>query len=92
MQSVNDLLKYAASVDVRQRGPIGAQTDVSIRGGNSEQITILLNGINNVRINGQKMSGAVYTIDGRKVSDDLSKTGRLPKGLYVTNGRKFVVK
>ena len=46
MQSVNDLLKYAASVDVRQRGPIGAQTDVSIRGGNSEQITILLNGIN----------------------------------------------
>lgn len=49
-------------------------------------------GITNVRINGQKMSGAVYTIDGRKVSDDLSKTGRLPKGLYVTNGRKFVVK
>lgn len=45
-QSVNDLLKYAAGVDVRQRGPIGAQTDVSIRGGNYEQITILLNGIN----------------------------------------------
>ena len=33
-------------MDVRQRGPIGAQTDVSIRGGNYEQITILLNGIN----------------------------------------------
>lgn len=46
VQSVNDLLKYAASVDVRQRGPIGAQTDVSIRGGNNEQIAILLNGIN----------------------------------------------
>ncbi|MCI1247038.1 MAG: TonB-dependent receptor [Prevotella sp.] len=46
VQSVNDLLKYAAGVDVRQRGAIGAQTDVSIRGGNSEQITILLNGIN----------------------------------------------
>lgn len=45
-QSVNDLLKYAAGVDVRQRGPIGAQTDISIRGGNYEQITILLNGIN----------------------------------------------
>ena len=26
VQSVNDLLKYVASVDVRQRGPIGAQT------------------------------------------------------------------
>ena len=46
VQSVNDLLKYAVSVDVRQRGPLGAQTDISIRGGTSEQIIILLNGIN----------------------------------------------
>ena len=45
VQSINDLLKMAVGVDVRQRGPIGAQTDVSIRGGTSEQITILLNGI-----------------------------------------------
>lgn len=46
VQSMNDLLKYAVGVDVRQRGPIGAQTDISIRGGNYEQITLLLNGIN----------------------------------------------
>lgn len=46
VQSVNDLLKYAAGVDVRQRGPIGAQTDISIRGGTSEHIAVLLNGIN----------------------------------------------
>ena len=46
VQSINDLLKYAIGVDVRQRGPIGAQTDIGIRGGTSEQITILLNGIN----------------------------------------------
>ena len=46
VQSINDLLKYAVGVDVRQRGPIGAQTDISIRGGTSEQIIILLNGIN----------------------------------------------
>ncbi|MBR2135458.1 MAG: TonB-dependent receptor [Bacteroidales bacterium] len=45
-QSINDVLKYSASVDVRQRGPIGAQTDVGIRGGSSEQSAILLNGIN----------------------------------------------
>lgn len=45
VQSLNDLLKYAAGVDVRQRGPIGAQTDISLRGGNYEQITILLNGV-----------------------------------------------
>ena len=46
VQSINDLLKYAIGVDVRQRGPIGAQTDISIRGGTSEQIILLLNGIN----------------------------------------------
>lgn len=46
VQSVNDLLKYAVGVDVRQRGPIGAQTDISIRGGTSEHIAILLDGIN----------------------------------------------
>ncbi len=46
VQSVNDLLKMAVGVDVRQRGPLGSQTDISIRGGTQEQITILLNGIN----------------------------------------------
>ena len=46
VQSVNVLLKYAVGVDVRQKGALGALTDVSIRGGNSEQITVLLNGIN----------------------------------------------
>ena len=45
VQSINDLLKYAVGVDVRQRGPIGAQTDIGIRGSTSEQITVLLNGI-----------------------------------------------
>ena len=46
VQSINDLLKLAVGVDVRQRSPIGAQTDISIRGGTQEQIIILLNGIN----------------------------------------------
>lgn len=44
-QSVNDLLKYSASVDVRQRGPMGVQTDISINGGTHDQIVILINGI-----------------------------------------------
>lgn len=46
VQSINDLLKYAAGVDVRQKGALGALTDISIRGGTSDQITVLLNGIN----------------------------------------------
>lgn len=45
-QSVNDILKLATGVDVRQRGGFGVQTDISINGGTFDQITILLNGIN----------------------------------------------
>lgn len=44
--TVNDLLKSATGVDVRQRGGFGVQTDISINGGTFDQITILLNGIN----------------------------------------------
>lgn len=45
-QSVNDVLKLATGVDVRQRGGFGVQTDISINGGTFDQITILLNGVN----------------------------------------------
>lgn len=45
-QTVNDLLKYAVGVDVRQRGAMGIQTDIGIRGGSFDQIAVLLNGIN----------------------------------------------
>lgn len=44
--SVQDLLRYALNVDVRQRGPLGIQADVSIRGGSFDQVMILFNGIN----------------------------------------------
>ncbi len=46
VQSVNDLLKLASGVDVRQRGGFGIQTDISIDGGIFDQITLLLNGVN----------------------------------------------
>ena len=46
VQSVNDLLKLASGVDVRQRGGFGIQTDISIDGGTFDQITLLLNGTN----------------------------------------------
>ncbi|MBO4431136.1 MAG: TonB-dependent receptor [Bacteroidaceae bacterium] len=44
--SVNDLLKLAAGVDVRQRGGFGIQTDIGVNGGTEDQLTVLLNGIN----------------------------------------------
>ena len=45
VHSVNDLLKYAVGADVRQRGEMGIQTDISLRGGTFAQITLLLNGV-----------------------------------------------
>ena len=45
-QNLNDLLRYIAGVDIRQRGPLGAQADISIRGGTFDQTLILLNGGN----------------------------------------------
>ena len=45
VNTIDDLLKLASGVDVRQRGD-GVQTDISLRGGSFDQVTILLNGIN----------------------------------------------
>lgn len=45
-QTINDILKLCPNVDVRQRGAVGVQTDVTIGGGTAEQITFLLNGVN----------------------------------------------
>lgn len=43
--SVNDLFKQMSTIDVRQRGGYGVQTDISIRGASADQTTLLLNGI-----------------------------------------------
>ena len=43
---ISDLLKNVPQVDIRQRGPLGAQADVSIQGGSFDQTLILLNGVN----------------------------------------------
>ena len=44
-RSVQEILQYAVGVDLRQRGPLGAQADVSVRGGTFEQTLILIDGI-----------------------------------------------
>lgn len=45
VHSVNELLAYVGGVDIRQRGPFGAQADVSMDGGSFEETLVLLNGI-----------------------------------------------
>jgi vitamin B12 transporter len=44
-KSVNEILSYVSGVDIRQRGPFGTQSDVSIDGGSFEQTLVLLNGV-----------------------------------------------
>ncbi len=46
VQSIEDLLKSVAGIDVRQRGANGVQADISVRGGTFDQVAILLNGAN----------------------------------------------
>ncbi|MBN2484758.1 MAG: TonB-dependent receptor plug domain-containing protein [Bacteroidales bacterium] len=45
-QSFTDLLEVRSNIDIRPRGPFGAQADVSIRGGSFDHTVILLNGTN----------------------------------------------
>ena len=44
--TLSDALRLVTGVDIRQRGPEGIQSDISIRGGTFDQTLILLNGIN----------------------------------------------
>jgi len=45
VKSVNELLSYIGGVDLRQRGPWGAQADVSIDGSTFDQVLVLINGV-----------------------------------------------
>lgn len=45
VQSIPEILSYVPGIDIRQRGPVGVQADIGIRGGTFEQTLILLNGV-----------------------------------------------
>ena len=45
IQSIDDLLKYIPGIEVQQRGPMGAQADIIIRGGTFQQVLVVLDGI-----------------------------------------------
>lgn len=45
VKSLDGILQYAANVDVRSRGPLGVQADISIRGGHYDQTLIMLDGV-----------------------------------------------
>lgn len=45
VKTANELLSYVAGVDLRQRGPNGTQSDVSIDGSTFDQVLVLINGV-----------------------------------------------
>jgi vitamin B12 transporter len=45
IHSVDELLRYLPGVEVQMRGPMGAQSDIVLRGGTFQQVLVLLDGI-----------------------------------------------
>lgn len=45
VRAVSDALAYVQGVDLRQRGALGVQSDISIRGGTFEQAAIMIDGM-----------------------------------------------
>jgi vitamin B12 transporter len=45
VQSIDELLRYIPGVEVQSRGPMGAQSNITIRGGTFQQVLIILDGI-----------------------------------------------
>jgi len=46
VQSIQQLLSYVGGIDLRERSGQGVQADIGIRGGNFDQVMIMLNGVN----------------------------------------------
>lgn len=45
VRTIDEVLRYAIGIDIRQRGAAGVQTDVTIDGGTFDQCMVLLNGM-----------------------------------------------
>lgn len=43
--SLDELLKYLPGIEVQQRGPQGAQSDIVIRGGTFQQVLVIIDGV-----------------------------------------------
>ena len=44
-ETVGELLQNIGGVDIRRRGPLGVQADISFRGSTFEQVLVLINGV-----------------------------------------------
>ena len=49
-------------------------------------------GINDIATPGRQTSNDVYTLDGRLIRHHADAASQMPKGIYLVNGRKVVVR
>ena len=54
--------------------------------------TLVINGTDGIVMIKATEIVDIYTLDGRKVRSSVSDTSDLPKGVYIVNGRKKVMK
>lgn len=45
VQSLDELLRYLPGLEVQMRGPMGAQSDIVVRGGTFQQVLVLVDGL-----------------------------------------------
>ncbi len=45
VQSIDELIRYIPGIEVQSRGPMGTQSNITIRGGTFQQVLIILDGI-----------------------------------------------
>lgn len=45
VHSLDDLLRYLPGIEVQMRGPMGAQSDIVLRGGTFQQVLVIIDGI-----------------------------------------------
>ncbi len=69
VRAVTDALAYVPGVDLRQRGAIGIQSDISIRGGTFEQTAVMLDGmrLNDVQTGHNTMSLPIMPSDVERI-------------------------
>lgn len=57
--------------------------------GSPVSVVTYINGVSTDRHPQATDSNAVYNLAGQRVADDVSQLGQLPKGIYITGGRKI---
>ena len=45
VHSIDELLRYVPGIEVQMRGPMGAQSDIVMRGGTYQQVLVILDGV-----------------------------------------------